>query len=161
MIEWAPGSQLDRRSPCCIACSHIYFASRGLFSTRVSVCKWDSLRFLAILADTLQLVLIISDGRVLGEWDAVGRKVREAVEKKMLPVLILLDPVGPSGQPGAGHSILEVKRVVFGEKGGGPKMLSMLDDYPLPFYLLCRHLPSLPNTLADALTQWFQLCNTE
>ena len=49
MIEWAPGNQLDRRF--CLACSHLYSASRGLFSPRVLVCQWDSLRFLAILAD--------------------------------------------------------------------------------------------------------------
>lgn len=32
-----------------------------------------------------------------------------------------------------------------------------LDKYPFPLYILLNHIEALPETLADALRQWFEL----
>lgn len=34
---------------------------------------------------------------------------------------------------------------------------SYLDKYPFPLYILLNHIEALPETLADALRQWFEL----
>lgn len=32
-----------------------------------------------------------------------------------------------------------------------------LDNYPFPLYIILNHIEALPETLADALRQWFEL----
>lgn len=34
---------------------------------------------------------------------------------------------------------------------------SYMEVFPFPYYLILRDITSLPNTLGDALRQWFQL----
>ena len=52
--------------------------------------------------ETLQLLLIVSDGRILGEHQQVQRLVREAAEEGVLPVLVLLDYFANPGSASAG-----------------------------------------------------------
>ena len=130
--------------------------------------------------ETLQLLLIVSDGRILGEQRAVERLVRECGAKGILPVLILLDyahdaappapgaattgPAAPGGKSGAGkaapaHSILDIKSLTY--EGGKPKLTCFIDSFPLPYYILLRDMAALPSFLADALKQWFELVATQ
>lgn len=37
-----------------------------------------------------------------------------------------------------------------------PIIKSYMDDFPFPFYILLRDVISLPETLSDALRQWFE-----
>ena len=77
-----------------------------------------------------------------------------------------MDVGGSTARPGgagntkvAGHSILEVKTVIY--EDGKPKMKPFIDDYPLPYYILLRDMRALPAYLADALRQWFQLVTAQ
>jgi hypothetical protein len=129
--------------------------------------------------EALQLLLIVSDGRILGEHQQVQRLVREAAEEGVLPVLVLLDYFAPPGSVSAAksatvgvsraggsrgappastvpaHSILDIKSTSF--VGGKLKISSYIDDYPLPYYILLRDMHALPTYLGDALRQWFEL----
>ena len=116
--------------------------------------------------ETLQLLLIVSDGRILGGRQQVQRLVREAAEEGVLPVLVLLDCFASSGAGPAGpanansgvrarESILEEKSLRY--VNGKPKLFPFLDDYPLPYYILLRDMHALPSYLGDALRQWFEL----
>lgn len=35
-----------------------------------------------------------------------------------------------------------------------------LENYPFPYYLVVQSVQSLPEILSDALTQWFELINS-
>lgn len=37
-----------------------------------------------------------------------------------------------------------------------PSIRSYMDDFPFPFYIVLRDVTSLPETLSDALRQWFE-----
>jgi midasin len=123
------------------------------------------------------VLLVVSDGRILGEQKAVARLVRQAEAQGVLPVLLLLDAAAPSatgpspaggaaskaGAAGGGggpvHSILDVKSVTY--EDGKPKLRLLMDDYPLPYFILLRYMRALPAYLADALRQWFQLVTAQ
>jgi midasin len=121
--------------------------------------------------ETLQVLLVVSDGRILGEHRAVARLVRQAEAQGVLPVLLLLDASAPAaagaaaaGKGGVGggtpaHSILDIKTVTY--EDGRPKLRLLMDDYPMPYYVLLRDMRALPTYLADALRQWFQLVTAQ
>ena len=54
-------------------------------------------------------------------------------------------------------SILDIKVPVFGASGQKPEILSYLEQFPFPFYILLRDVNGLPDALSDALRQWFEL----
>jgi len=37
------------------------------------------------------------------------------------------------------------------------KNLPYMDKFPFPFYIIVRKVESLPETISDALRQWFEL----
>jgi midasin len=125
-------------------------------------------------SETLQLLLIVSDGRILGEQQPVERLVRDAANEGVLPVLVLLDHFAPPGSAAAGaaagtaaggggagvstvpaHSILDIQSTAF--VNGKVKMTRYMDSYPLPYYIVLRDMHALPSYLGDALRQWFEL----
>ena len=127
-------------------------------------------------SETLQLLLMVSDGRILEDHKKIQRLVREAAEQGVLPVLVLLDYFAPKGSVAAAagggataggvagvgaatsvpdHSILDMKSVAY--VNGKPKITMKIDDYPLPYYILLRDMHALPSYLGDALRQWFEL----
>jgi len=116
--------------------------------------------------EALQLLLIVSDGRILGGRQQVQRLVREAAEEGVLPVLVLLDcfaasGAGPAG-PASTNAGVRARESILDEKSlryvnGKPKLFPFLDDYPLPYYILLRDMHALPSYLGDALRQWFEL----
>lgn len=44
---------------------------------------------------------------------------------------------------------------------GPPEIKSYMDSFPFPFYVILRDINSLPNTLGDALRQWFELVTSQ
>jgi len=74
-------------------------------------------------------------------------------------------------EPPTGESILDVRQVTF--SGGGMKVGKYLEDYvrascvsvcvltrasqPFEYYIVLREQGALPEVLADALKQWFEL----
>nr|CCC89279.1 unnamed protein product [Trypanosoma congolense IL3000] len=57
------------------------------------------------------------------------------------------------------NSILDMQLVEF--KGGNVVRRSYMESFPFPYYLVVRDLETLPNAIADALRQWFELLNVQ
>lgn len=101
----------------------------------------------------MQIVFLISDG-MLGagpERENIKRWVTEATAKGQLVVLVIVDKAGKA----ADTSILNMQSVKF--VGGRVVRSSYLDDYPFPYYLVLNDTRALPDVLADALRQWFDI----
>jgi len=96
-----------------------------------------------------QLVFVISDARVQQDREVVARWTREALSKNQLLVLIIVE----GGD--AKDSIQNTKTVSY--PNGKIKIADYLDEFPFPYYILLRDIQSLPEIVADALRQWFEL----
>ncbi|XP_066464567.1 midasin isoform X2 [Eleutherodactylus coqui] len=100
-----------------------------------------------------QLLLIVSDGRGLfveGK-DRVTRAVKAARNANIFIIFIILD------NPTSKDSILDIKVPIFTDPKEMPKMISYMEQFPFPFYIILRDVNTLPETLSDALRQWFEL----
>uniref|UniRef100_F6U6K8 Midasin n=2 Tax=Ciona intestinalis TaxID=7719 RepID=F6U6K8_CIOIN len=104
-----------------------------------------------------QLLLIISDGRGLyiEGREKVTNAIRTAVDSKIFIAFIILD------NPKMKDSILDIKVPVFNEAGKLPEIRSYMNDFPFPFYVIIRDVNVLPETLSDALRQWFEVVTNE
>ncbi|XP_025099150.1 midasin-like [Pomacea canaliculata] len=103
--------------------------------------------------ETAQLLLIISDGQgVFSEGtDSIKKAVRQACEANVFLVFIVLD------EPKNKVSVLDTKISQFQADGKPPVVLSYMEEFPFPFYVILRDINSLPQILSDALRQWFEL----
>lgn len=54
-------------------------------------------------------------------------------------------------------SILDIKVPIFKGPGELPEIRSYMEEFPFPFYMILRDVNALPETLSDALRQWFEL----
>jgi midasin len=54
-------------------------------------------------------------------------------------------------------SILDMQLVNF--EGGKVVKTSYFDGFPFPFYLVIKNMASIPEVVADAMRQWFELLN--
>lgn len=106
--------------------------------------------------ETAQLLIIVSDGRGLfveGK-DRVTRAVKAARNANIFIIFIILD------NPTSKDSILDIKVPIFTDPKEMPKMISYMEQFPFPFYIILRDVNTLPETLSDALRQWFELVTT-
>ena len=55
------------------------------------------------------------------------------------------------------NSVVDMQIVEF--KGNKVLKTAYLENFPFPFYLIVKNLASLPEVLADAMRQWFELLN--
>lgn len=94
--------------------------------------------------ETMQLVFIISDGRV-DKSNELKKYIRKIQENNAFIVFIILD--NPSNQ----HSILEVQTASFIQ--GKVITSNFMDSFPFPYYIILREMKMLPEVLADALRQ--------
>lgn len=99
-------------------------------------------------AEYQQIVFIISDGR-FGDKKGLQQWINEAQSKHMFVVFIIIDDTAKK------NSIMELKTVSY--PGGKITISSYIDSFPFPFYVVLRNITSLPDTLASALRQWFEL----
>ncbi|CAJ0965999.1 unnamed protein product [Ranitomeya imitator] len=105
---------------------------------------------------TAQLLIIVSDGRGLfveGK-DRVTSAVKAARNANIFIIFIILD------SPTSKDSILNIKVPIFTDPKEMPKMISYMEQFPFPFYIILRDVNTLPETLSDALRQWFELVTT-
>jgi len=108
-------------------------------------------KLLSSTTDHLQIVFIISDGRVL-ESDIEGLKfaLREAATSHVFIVFIIID------NPTSRDSILDIQ--VYNRGPDGKIFFTpYIDNFPFPYYVILKDITNLPETLADALRQWFEL----
>uniref|UniRef100_A0AAV2K5U9 VWFA domain-containing protein n=1 Tax=Knipowitschia caucasica TaxID=637954 RepID=A0AAV2K5U9_KNICA len=104
-------------------------------------------------SDTAQLLLVVSDGRglFLEGKERVSAAVRAARSANIFIIFVVLD------NPNSRDSILDIKVPIFGGVGEMPEIRSYMDEFPFPFYVVLRDVNVLPETLSDALRQWFEL----
>nr|CAB3263714.1 midasin [Phallusia mammillata] len=100
-----------------------------------------------------QLLLIISDGRGLyiEGRETVESAVRAARDCGIFIAFVILD------NPKMKDSILDIKVPIFKQAGQMPEIRSYMEDFPFPFYVVIRDVNALPDTLSEALRQWFEL----
>ncbi|XP_038203305.1 midasin isoform X1 [Arvicola amphibius] len=100
-----------------------------------------------------QLLLIVSDGRglFLEGKDRVLAAVQAAQNTNIFVIFVVLD------NPNSRDSILDIKVPIFKGPGEMPEIRSYMEEFPFPFYIILRDVNALPETLSDALRQWFEL----
>jgi midasin len=122
--------------------------------TRTALCVESAMMALSEAQGdcaSMQLVFMISDGRIERDSRAVIRRlVREMIERNILLVLIIVE-----GTENKKDSIINMKEVSF-EKGK-PKVRQFIDDFPFPYYIVLSDMQTLPEVLGDALRQWFEM----
>ncbi|XP_030054953.1 midasin [Microcaecilia unicolor] len=103
--------------------------------------------------ETAQLLLIVSDGRgiFLEGKERVTAAVQAAQNANIFVIFVVLD------NPNSRDSIFDIKVPIFGGPGEMPEIRSYMDEFPFPFYIVLRDVNALPETLSDALRQWFEL----
>ncbi|XP_043542624.1 midasin isoform X1 [Chiloscyllium plagiosum] len=100
-----------------------------------------------------QLLLIVSDGRglFLEGKERVTTAVETARHSNIFVIFVVLD------NPNSKDSILDIKVPIFKDQGESPEIRSYMEEFPFPFYIILRNVNALPETLSDALRQWFEL----
>jgi midasin len=124
--------------------------------TRTALCVESALTAMGMSGDhaSLQLVFVISDGRIERDSRATLRRLmREMVERNILLVMIVVEGDGVSKKKK--DSIVHMKEVTF--ENGRPKVRQFIEDYPFPYYIILDDMHALPEVLGDALRQWFEM----
>eukprot|EP00555_Chaetoceros_dichaeta_P012486 CAMPEP_0198271850 /NCGR_PEP_ID=MMETSP1447-20131203/50740_1 /TAXON_ID=420782 /ORGANISM="Chaetoceros dichaeta, Strain CCMP1751" /LENGTH=1221 /DNA_ID=CAMNT_0043964667 /DNA_START=40 /DNA_END=3702 /DNA_ORIENTATION=- len=123
--------------------------------TRTALCVESVIAAFESQSDSsssMQLVFIISDGRIERDSRSQLRKlVREMSEKNMLPVMIIVEGEQKEDSKSK-DSIVNMKEVTF--ENGRPKIKNFIEDYPFPYYMVLKDMNTLPEVLGDALRQW-------
>ncbi|XP_051581140.1 midasin isoform X2 [Myxocyprinus asiaticus] len=103
--------------------------------------------------ESSQLLLVVSDGRglFLEGKERVTAAVQAARSANIFVVFVVLD------NPNSRDSILDIKVPIFKGPGELPEIRSYMEEFPFPFYIILRNVNALPETLSDALRQWFEL----
>nr|XP_056712126.1 midasin [Euleptes europaea] len=106
--------------------------------------------------ETAQLLLIVSDGRglFLEGKERVTAAVQSVQNANIFVIFVVLD------NPNSRDSVLDIKVPVFKGPGELPEIRSYMEEFPFPFYIILRDVNALPETLSDALRQWFELVTT-
>jgi len=99
-----------------------------------------------------QLAFIISDGILGGgvERERIRQWAIEAQRAGVLLVCVIVDKGGAECD-----SITQTQSIQF--VNGAVVKTAYLDQYPLPLYLIIKDLHSLPDVLADAVRQFFEI----
>ncbi|KAF9110511.1 AAA ATPase midasin [Mortierella sp. AM989] len=97
-----------------------------------------------------QLQIIISDG-ICESHEALKALVRQAAEHQIMLIFIILD-----NKPEK-ESIMKMTTASFTSVSGMPKLSlkPYLETFPFDYYVVLQNINSLPETLADALRQYF------
>ncbi|OHT04520.1 hypothetical protein TRFO_27958 [Tritrichomonas foetus] len=99
---------------------------------------------------SMQLCFVISDGQISNR-DDIRKLIIQAQLKNLVVVLVIIDSQDTTKR----SSILDMRSFANG------KLKYYLDDFPFPFYVLIKDPNMLPERLADALRQWFDLANNQ
>lgn len=101
--------------------------------------------------DIWQLQIIISDG-VCEDHESLLRLVREARDKKVMLVFVILDGINQK------ESILDMSQVNYvpdAHGGTSLKVTKYLDSFPFEFYVVVKNINELPQMLSLILRQYF------
>eukprot|EP00924_Labyrinthula_sp_SR-Ha-C_P005664 snap_masked-scaffold_14-processed-gene-1.5-mRNA-1 protein AED:0.22 eAED:0.22 QI:0/-1/0/1/-1/1/1/0/4800 len=96
--------------------------------------------------DFRQLVFILSDGKFDSGYRSKIQSLAERAEKEnQFIVLVILDE---------DESLLKAKKVHFVRNE--VVVERYLENYPFPYYMVLQDIEKLPETLSEALKQWFE-----
>ncbi|CAG8469891.1 6305_t:CDS:10 [Ambispora leptoticha] len=100
-----------------------------------------------------QLQIIISDG-VCEDHASLKTLVRQAAEAQIMVIFIIVD-----NKPNEKDSIMSMNHVKYSQVDGRMmlRMQKYLDTFPFDYYVVLRDINALPETLADALRQYFSV----
>lgn len=98
-------------------------------------------------AENVQILFVISDA-VFSHRHECRAWVSEAAAKKQLIVFIIVDT--------GTDSVLDRESFSFSEDGAMCRSAYM-DSFPYPFYIVLRDIHNMPQTIGDALRQWFEM----
>uniref|UniRef100_A0A8C8D189 Midasin n=1 Tax=Oncorhynchus tshawytscha TaxID=74940 RepID=A0A8C8D189_ONCTS len=117
------------------------------------LCQFQQKKTRIAQVGTAQLLLIVSDGRglFLEGKDRVTAAVQVARSANIFVIFVVLE------NPNSRDSILDIKVPIFKGPGEMPEIRSYMEEFPFPFYVILRDVNALPETLSDALRQWFEL----
>eukprot|EP00501_MAST-03F_sp_TOSAG23-6_P001355 GSMAST32.ASY1.ANO1.1407.1 assembled CDS len=107
-----------------------------------------------IKVEFTQLVFMISDGIMSENREKVKQMARTAIEMRQMLVMIIVDD--PSNE---NTSIYDLKTVNLAN--GKVQMSAYFDDYPISYYVVVQDPKALPEVMADALRQWFQMLSQD
>lgn len=99
-----------------------------------------------------QLLLIVSDGRgIFSEGnEQLQASIMKLKELNIFSVFIIVD------NPNSSNSIFDIQMPVFGPNKE-IQMVSYIDQFPFPFYIILKNIDDLPMILGEALRQWLEL----
>eukprot|EP01133_Synstelium_polycarpum_P016329 gene16329-19424_t len=100
-------------------------------------------------ADAVQLLFIVSDGWSIRDPEGTKKWLREASNKNIFIVFIVID------NPINNNSILEFESISF--VNGKIQRSNYMNEFPFPYYVILRSLDNLPQILGDTLRQWFEM----
>lgn len=99
----------------------------------------------------LQICFLLSDARVdTDNRQRLEQIIRTMSEQHILVVLVIIDC-----NQDARDSIFQTKSVKFTNQG--IVTTHYFDDFPFPYYVAIQEVGKLPDVLADALKQWFEM----
>lgn len=105
-----------------------------------------------------ELLIIVSDGRSMyGEgMEKVKRSIREARQSGLFVVFVIID------HPDSKDSIMQMRipRMERDKLVLPMQLVSYMENFPFPFYVVLRDVEALPLILSDALKQWFEIVAT-
>jgi midasin len=90
----------------------------------------------------LGVLIFLGDGKSFAAKEAVLQRVRRLTSKNILVLYVALDA-----------SLLRMQSASVGASGE-VTLRPYLDDFPFPYFLVLRHLETLPQLVADVLTEW-------
>lgn len=111
----------------------------------------DSERFHGA-SEKWKLEIILSDG-ICEDHEKVRKLVREAHEKNVMVVFVVLDALNKEG------SILDMNQVNYVTDENGTMKLEVdryMDKFPFEYYVIVRNIRDLPLVMASVLRQYFQ-----
>ena len=94
-------------------------------------------------------MIIVSDGRKSPSWGDPSSYIRLAQQEHILLCFVIIDAQESR------DSILNLQSTSWAN--GKLSMSRWIDSFPFPYYLVLRELSALPQILADALRQWFEI----
>lgn len=121
--------------------------------------------------NTMQLMIIVSDGEFGSERKNIRQILRRAKEDNIFCVFLIIDKAATQSssstasttstpkKPKQMESILDIQSVSYTPDGKIAGMVSYMDNFPFPYYIILRKLSNLPMVLGDALRQWFETIN--
>lgn len=125
----------------------------GLLRSVVSTLRVQREQLPTSATQQLQLAIIVSDGRKSPSWGDPSEYIRLAQQEHILLCFVIIDAAEQR------DSILNLQSTSWAN--GRLSMSRWIDAFPFPFYLVLRDLRALPQVLADALRQWFEMLKGE